>query len=97
VVFIRVRYCLTRLLSIAFGFENLAFGQPAIRSTGFWALLTEGHAGQLFLETLPLFRIAGTRQAVSQLEEAFPFLLPGFDTGLDEIIVDTRQRNRSGV
>jgi hypothetical protein len=32
-----------------------------------------------------IFRIAGTRQAVSQLKEAFPFLLAGLHTGLDEI------------
>jgi hypothetical protein len=50
------------------------------RSTGFWALLTEGHDGQLFLETLLLFRVVGTRQAVSQLDKAFPFLLPDVDT-----------------
>src|ERR1700738_4185376 len=59
--------------------------QEADRSTGCWALLTEGQDGQLLLETGLLFHIAGTRQAVGQLEEAFPFLLPGFDTGFDEL------------
>src|SRR5881628_1789136 len=53
------------------------------------ALLTEGHDGQLFLETCLLFRVAGTRQAISQLDEAFPFLLPGFDTRLDELNNDS--------
>src|SRR3990170_3000067 len=49
------------------------------------ALLPEGHARKLFLETFLLLRIAGTRQAVSQLKEALPFLLTSLDPGLDEI------------
>ena len=59
--------------------------QEADRSTGFWALLTEGHDSELFFETGLLFRIARPCQAVSQLDEAFLFLLPGFDAGLDEL------------
>jgi hypothetical protein len=31
---------------------------------------TEGHAGEFFLETFLLFRVAGAQQAVHELEEA---------------------------
>ena len=44
-----------------------------------------------------LFRIAGPSQAVGQLEEAFLFLLPGFDTGLDEINNDTVGARAAGL
>jgi len=35
-------------------------------------------------------------QAVGQLEEAFPFLLPGFDTRLDEISNDYASEEGAG-
>ena len=66
-------------------FGRLACEQEGLRVFSFTTLLTEGHAGQFCLETFLIFRIAGMRQAVGQLEDAFSFQLPGFDTGLDEL------------
>lgn len=40
------------------------------RSTGPSASLTEGHAGKFLLETFPLLRVAGAREAVDAFEEA---------------------------
>ena len=79
--------------------ELLTFGRLARehRVFSFAALLTEGHAGQLCLELFLIFRIAGMRKAVGQLEEAFPFLLPGLDTGLDEINNDSVDARVAGL
>jgi len=68
-------------------FGGLAREQEGLRVFSFAAdlegaevlLLTEGHAGEFFLETLLLLRIAGARQAVGELEEALSFLLPGVE------------------
>ena len=68
-----------------FGFEASDVEISTVAGREKLGLLTEGHAGQLFLETFLVFRSAGMRQAASQIEETFPFLLPGFDTGLDEL------------
>jgi len=71
--------------------------REAVRSTGSWALLTKGHAGQLFLEPFLIFRVAGMRQALGQLEEAFPFPLPSFDTRLDEMNNDAVGARDAGL
>ncbi len=71
-------------LANAVGSETSGVDVKAIASHKKLELLTEGHAGQLCLELFPVFRIAGMRQAVGQFREAFPRLLPGLDTGLDE-------------
>ena len=55
------------------------------RSTGSSASLTEGHAGEFFLETFLLLRVAGAREAVCKFEETLFFLLPGIEPGLDEV------------
>src|SRR6266446_5009310 len=55
------------------------------RSTGSSASLTEGHAGEFFLETFLLLRVAGAREAVGEFEETLFFLLPGVEPGLDEV------------
>ena len=48
-------------------------------------LLTEGHAGQIFLDTPLFLRVAGMREAVGQVEETLPLLFPGFQAGLDKL------------
>src|SRR5207245_601139 len=67
------------------------------RSTRWWALLTECHDGERFLETGLLFRITRTCQAVRQLDEAFLFLLPGLDAGLDEFHNDAVGARAAGL
>ncbi len=60
--------------------SDLALAKPA--------LVTKGHAGQLFLDTLLFFRIAATCEVIGQVQETLSFLLPGFKAGLDELIND---------
>jgi len=59
----------------------------ALRAPAVWRLgpgaSTEGHAGEFFLETLALLRIAAARQAVGEIEEAFFFPFPDVEPGLD--------------
>ena len=67
------------------------------RSTGSSASLTEGHAGEFFLETFLLLRIAGAREAVGAFEEALFFLLPSIQPGLDKIGDDAAGARLAGL
>jgi hypothetical protein len=55
------------------------------RSTGFSALFTEGHSGELFLELLALGKICGFREAVGKCEELLFLRFFGLNTSLYQI------------